>query len=160
MTKFLRVNPSGINSYVARSGFDSVFEQIEKDFFNFWKNDPFTNVTKKASYPKVDVWEENDKVIIEATVSGLERDDITVEYNGEEELLTISAKTSNKKEDEDRDWRHREIHRSSFTRSFHVDDETFLVDKIDGKVDKGVLRIEIPKREVKEKKETKKINIQ
>lgn len=124
---------------------DHVWDSLFNEFFNNVSRTPFVKQAQKANYPRVDILDTREAAIIDATVPGLEKEDISIKY--EEGLLTISAeKQSGAPEGA---WMHKEIHRSSFSRSFSVDDKIYDVGKINADLKNGILSIIIPKQEEK-----------
>ena len=121
---------------------DSVFDNLFNDFFNTVSRTPFNSVNHKSNYPRVDVRETRDTVNLDATVPGLRKEDVSIDY--EDGYLKISAE---KQADGADDFVHREIHRSAFSRWFSVDEEIYQVNKIDAKLNDGILSITIPKKE-------------
>ena len=121
---------------------DSVFDNLFNDFFNTVSRSPFTARHQKSNYPRVDIRETREAVILDATVPGLRKEDVTIDY--EAGHLKISA---DKQVDSPHDFVHREIHRSAFSRYFSVDEEVYDVKKIDASLTDGILSITIPKKE-------------
>ena len=81
---------------------------------------------------------------------------VSVEY--EDGMLTIAGDKKTEIEDPDVKYVYKELKRSSFKRSFKVDDATLNVNKISAKFDNGILNVVIPKKEVIETK-AKKVKI-
>ena len=133
---------------------DSVFDNLFNDFFNTVSRSPFTARHQKSNYPRVDISETRDTVTIEATVPGLRKEDITIDYEGGH--LKISA---DKQVDSPHDFVHREIHRSAFSRYFSVDEEVYDVGKIDASLTDGIISITIPKKEKAVKPLPRKIEV-
>lgn len=121
---------------------DSVFDNLFNDFFNTVSRSPFTARHQKSNYPRVDIRETREAVTLDATVPGLRKEDVTIDY--EAGHLNISA---DKQVDSPHDFVHREIHRSAFSRYFSVDEEVYDVKKIDASLTDGILSITIPKKE-------------
>ena len=121
---------------------DSVFDNLFNDFFNTVSRSPFTARHQKSNYPRVDIRETREAVTLDATVPGLRKEDVTIDYAAGQ--LKISA---DKQADSPHDFVHREIHRSAFTRYFSVDEEVYDVGKIDAGLTDGILSITIPKKE-------------
>ena len=88
--------------------------------------------------PKVDVVDTGTHIEVEAAVPGLSKDDVNVEYT--DGILTISGEKINKVED-NKNYIHRELKRSSFRRSFNVDSSLLDVDKINAEFKDGILKI-------------------
>jgi len=121
---------------------DSIFDNLFNDFFNTVSRTPFNSVTHKSNYPRVDIRETREAVTLDATVPGLRKEDVSIDY--EDGHLKISA---DKQINDTDDYIHREIHRSAFSRWFSVDEEVYDVGKIDASLDEGILSISIPKKE-------------
>lgn len=121
---------------------DSVFDNLFNDFFNTVSRSPFTARHQKSNYPRVDIRETREAVTLDATVPGLRKEDVTIDY--EAGHLNISA---DKQVDSPHDFVHREIHRSAFSRYFSVDEEVYDVKNIDASLTDGILSITIPKKE-------------
>jgi len=109
----------------------------------------------KSSYPRVDVIDYTDKVVITAEVAGLAKEDVDITYK--EGILTISGQ---KREDTSNGgtviWK--ELKHSSFKRAFQLADN-LLGDKATAKFTNGILDITVPKAQPKPEVYTK-INIE
>lgn len=147
------------NSLILRNGdlatrFDSVWDQLDRDFakvFN-WNG----KTVKDHGYPRVDVSETDDHVLIEATVPGLTDEEVEVSYsNG---VLAISGESE--KRSEDSKYHIKELKRSRFTRSFTVPENAFDTDGITAHVDNGLLSVKVPKhKEVPKRHSVQKIKV-
>jgi HSP20 family protein len=106
-------------------------------------------------FPPVNIVEKNDAYQIELAAPGMEKADFVVKLDGK--LLTISSEKKTEKNAENEKMIRKEFSYRSFKRSFTVDE------KIDGtnitaKYENGILKLELPKKEVKN--EAKDITIQ
>ena len=63
--------------------FDSLFDDLLASHFPKLNSDLGGNFFAKGSYPRVDVIEKPDKLVLEAEIHGLTKEDITVELEGE-----------------------------------------------------------------------------
>ena len=134
---------------------DNVFDNLFNDFFNTVSRTPFTAVEQRSNYPRVDIRETRESVTVDATVPGLQKEDVSIDY--EDGHLKISAeKQANNLAD---DFVHREIHRSAFSRWFSVDEDTYDVGRIDASLNNGILSITIPKKEEAVKPLPRKIEV-
>lgn len=125
-----------------------------KVFDDIWGNWPFRPslfedlVTEErftpVNFPRIDVKESGDKLIVIAEIPGMKRDDIQVTVH--DGTLTISGERSKESEEKHEGYLRREISRGSFKRSFVLPD-TVDVEKIDAKYEDGILNIEFPKVE-------------
>jgi HSP20 family protein len=135
------------------SNFDDLFNKVLETSFPEIVSDFGVNLTKH-SYPKVDVIDNQNNIEIIAEIPGYGKEDINIEY--ENGSLTISGASRNEKEDGSITYLYRELKRSSFSRSFGVDENTLNVKEISAKFENGILNIEIPKiiKEEASKKQT------
>ena len=133
---------------------DSVFDNLFNDFFNSVSRTPFNTVSQKSNYPRVDIRETREAVTLDATVPGLNKEDVSIDF--EDGYLKLSADRQDANAD---DFIHREIHRSSFSRWFSVDEETYDIEKINASLDNGILSITIPKKEEAVKPLARKIEV-
>ena len=146
--------PTILRSAVPFRQIDSVFDNLFNDFFNTVSRTPFTAVEQRSNYPRVDIRETRDAVTLDATVPGLVKEDVSIDY--EDGHLKVSAEKQSGASD---DFVHREIHRSAFSRWFSIDEETYEVGKIDASLNNGILSITIPKREAAVKPLPRKIEV-
>jgi HSP20 family protein len=98
----------------------------------------------KPDYP-YDMYEEDDKIIIEIPVVGLDKKDIKIEIK--QNILRIS---SDQKKEKETNYFVKKIAKRNFDISWKIS-EHYNLNEITAKVDKGILMVEIPKY-----KETKK----
>jgi HSP20 family protein len=163
MKKFgYKSNGTGLDKHVPNlrdeflTPFDSIFDKVVNQAFPNFGQEFGVNFFGNSSYPRVNVADTKNDVRIEAEIAGLSRDDVSVEY--EDGLLIISGEKKTEIEDPEVKYVYKELKRSSFKRSFKVDDATLEVDKISAKFDNGILNVTIPKKEVIETK-AKKVKI-
>ena len=132
--------------------FDTMFDKIvQNQFPNFQKE--FGISFKHGAFPKVDVVDYDDCVVIVAEMPSMEKELLNIDV--EDGVLTMSG-DKHQLEDDDARYIVRELKHSSFKRSFELGDN--LSSDISAKFENGVLRIEIPKRE-KEESTKRSINI-
>jgi HSP20 family protein len=100
----------------------------------------------------VDVAEEDDKLIVRASLPGIDPDDLHVTI--EDNVLTIRAETKGEEEREEGRYLVRERRSGSLHRSLLLP-ETVDGDKAEPTYENGVLTITLPKAETKKAKELK-----
>jgi len=113
---------------------------------------------EKGSYPKVNIIDFSEKIVIEAEVPGLDKSDVNVEV--ESNVLTILGnKAVNVERDSNQTgtYLRRELKRSSFRRSFTLGDN-ISKDTIDAKFENGILLVTLHKIKPN-KPEVKKITV-
>ena len=149
----LNMVPYRSNRNVAPRGF---FDDFTSDFFKPLL-DGFGMIRPDQAM-KVDVKDEGDRYTLEADMPGISKDNLKVEVaNG---TLTISADYDEKKEEkgEDDKYVYRERRCGSMRRSFNVDG--IREDDITAEFKDGVLKLTLPKQEVKAIPEARAIEIQ
>ena len=149
----LNMVPYRSNRNVAPRGF---FDDFTSDFFKPLL-DGFGMIRPDQAM-KVDVKDEGDRYTLEADMPGVSKDNLKVEVaNG---TLTISADYDEKKEEkwEDDKYVYRERRCGSMRRSFNV--EGIREDDITAEFKDGVLKLTLPKQEVKAIPEARAIEIQ
>jgi len=150
----LKSTATGLNKHVPNlrdeflTPFDSLFDKMVNHAFPNFGEEFGVNFFGNSSYPRVNVADLKNEVLIEAEIAGLDKDDVSVEY--EDGMLTISGDKKTDIENQEVRYVYKELKRSSFKRSFRVDETTLNVDKISAKFDNGILNVIIPKKEILE----------
>ena len=141
MTKVF-VNPNNLNRDEFLTPFDAIFDQLmNKQFPNFQEE---VGVSfNKGAYPKVNVYEHDDKISIVAEIPGLDKKNVSVDV--EDQILTISG-DKHGFDTEGGKCITRELKQSSFKRSFNLG-EHLNGDDISAIFKDGMLEILIPKKE-------------
>ena len=147
MTKVFRVNPAHLNRDEFITPFDKVFDELMNKTFPTFKEDVGVSFNKGA-YPKVNVYEYDDKIGIVAEIPGLDKSNVSVDV--EEDVLIISGDKHGFDTDGGKCIT-RELKQSAFTRSFNLGE--YLDGKnISAKFKDGMLSISIPKKEPEQPK--------
>ncbi len=132
--------------------FDSMFETNFPEVAQSVASYPFSN----TAYPKVNVYEYDDKVGVVAEIPGIDKKNLSVDV--EDDVLTIKGSKHGFDEDTSATVIRRELKHSAFERKFTLGD-SLDGDKIKANFKDGILSIEIPKmEEVKPKKSFVKIS--
>ena len=135
--------------------FDKIFDQMLDTQFPEVVRQVGVKPYQGSAYPKVNVYEYDDKVGIVAEIPGLDKKQLNVEV--EDGVLTISGDKHGVWEEEGAKVIRRELKASSFKRSFELG-ELLDGNSINANFKDGVLSIEIPKTTPeKPKKHTVKI---
>jgi len=141
MTRLI-VNPQHLNRDEFLTPFDKIFDQMMSKQFPAFQEEVGVSFNK-GSYPKVNVYEYDDKIGIVAEIPGLDKKNVTVEV--EQNLLTISGDKHGFEGDSAKCIT-RELKHSSFKRSFNLGDHLDGED-ISASFKDGMLSISIPKKE-------------
>lgn len=141
--KIVKFNPDPV--------FPTIFNRFLNDDF-----DGFFNLGNRGQMPATNVVENDNEFEIEIASPGMEKDDfkISVENN----LLSISSERENKKEEKEKNYTRREFSYGAFCRSFTLP-KSVNVDAIKASYEKGVLKINLPKKEEDKTKLSKEIKI-
>jgi HSP20 family protein len=128
---------------------------------NFFDNDKFlTNSWFEREFnqslPALNVKEATNEFSIELAAPGFKKSDFKITC--EEGLLTISAEKQEEKNEQKKRFTRKEFSYESFTRSLQLP-ENSLPDKIDAKYEDGILKLNLPKKEITAPKEKKEIKI-
>ena len=147
MTKVFRVNPRNLNRDEFLTPFDKVFDELMTKTFPAFHEETGVSFNKGA-YPKVNVYEHDDKISIVAEIPGLDKKNVSVEV--EDQVLTISG-DKHGFDDSGGKCITRELKQSAFTRSFNLGE--YLDGKnVSAKFKDGMLSISIPKKEPEQPK--------
>jgi len=101
-------------------------------------------MTRGSWAPSVDIFEDKDRLILEAELPGMNREDF--EISVENNVITLSGERKFEKKTEGDNYHRVERSYGSFTRSFTLP-QTVTADGATADFDNGVLRVSLPKRE-------------
>lgn len=122
--------------------FDKIFDKMMVQQFPEFTKEVGIDFFYAGSYPKVDAMEFLDRVVIEAEIPGLKKEDLSIKV--ENDILTISGNKRDTVEDKTGKYIVRELKRSSFKRSFKLQ-ENIDRKSIDAKFEHGMLLITLKK---------------
>ena len=146
MTKIF-VKPTHLNRDEFLTPFDKIFDELMSKSFPTFKEDVGVSFNQGA-YPKVNIYEYDDKIGIVAEIPGLDKKNVSVEV--EEDVLIISGDKHGFDSDGGKCIT-RELKQSAFTRSFNLGE--YLDGKnVSAKFKDGMLSISIPKKEPEQPK--------
>lgn len=131
------------------SGFlPSFLSGLDEEIFNKRQATKFSKVA-------VNIIERDEDYLVEMAVPGINKENIHIELDGNK--LSIRGESSESKEVNEENYTHREFSYGEFTRSFTLPKDVD-VQNIEADYKDGVLKITVPKPEVK-KKVVKKIEV-
>ena len=145
MTKFVinhKVPVIGRDEFL--TPFDRMFDQIINTQFPEIEKQVGVKPYQGTAYPKVNVYEYDDKVGVIAEIPGLDKKDLSIEV--EEGVLTIAGNKHGLFDDTGAKVIRRELKQSSFKRQFELG-ELLDGDKVKASFKDGLLSVEIPKIE-------------
>ena len=148
MTRIL-VKPTHLNRDEFLTPFDKIFDELMNKQFPTFQEEVGVSFNQGA-YPKVNVYEYDDKIGIVAEIPGLDKKNVSVEV--EEGVLTISG---DKHGFDTRGGKciTRELKQSAFKRSFNLG-EHLNGNDVSATFKDGMLSISIPKKEPEQPKKT------
>ena len=145
MTKVIVRNPFPVidrDSFL--TPFDKMFDQIVESSFPDVTKSVGVKPFQGTAYPKVNVYEYDDKVGIIAEIPGLDKKDLKIEV--EDGILIISGDKHGLFDDEGAKVLRRELKGSSFKRQFELG-EQLDGEKVKASFKDGLLSVDIPKVE-------------
>lgn len=119
--------------------------------------DTFDNIEKSLSnfIPAIDVYEDKESVVVEATLAGIKPEDVSIGVN--DDVLTIEGRRQSTSEIDEKNYYRKEVRTGSFHRSVLLP-VSVQSDRAEANFENGLLRIVLPKEE-KAKSKNIKINI-
>ena len=138
--KVVKVKPGHFNRDEFLTPFDRIFDSLMDQTFPTFKEEVGVSFNQGA-YPKVNIYEYDDKIGIVAEIPGLDKKNVTVDV--EDGVLTISGDKHGFDTDGGKCIT-RELKQSSFKRSFTLG-EHLSGDDISAKFKDGMLSISVPK---------------
>jgi HSP20 family protein len=130
------------------------FQSLVDTFFG--RDFPGSSFENYGSVPAVNVKETENNFALEVAVPGMSKENFDVHVDNN--VMTISGKKEEKKEDKNDKWNRREFSYTSFERSFQLPDVADA-EKIEAHYQDGILNITVPKKEMTKVKASKTISI-
>ncbi|MGA7828038.1 MAG: Hsp20/alpha crystallin family protein [Geobacteraceae bacterium] len=120
-------------------------EQMNRLLDLAWNREPGEELREGVWQPLVDIFENDDAVVIRAELPGVEQDDIEVKIEG----ATLAIRGERKQDSAVRQENYHRIERyyGPFQRSFLLP-QTIDQEKVQAACDKGVLTITLPKKQL------------
>ena len=138
-------------SFPMQKMFDSFFDDFWNSFFNSKNEFKKDFNLKSCDYPKIDIFSENNKMLLKAAVPGVDPNDVKVEIT-QDGLLKISGKSSQENRSESSNYFSKELRMSQFSRTVQL--PKYLVnEEPTAEIKNGMLTLSwnIPNPEEKEK---------
>ena len=130
---------------VLQNRMNSLFSE---PFFRCGREDDELNMG--AWYPAVDMFDNDDKIVIKAELPGMKKNDFSVDVKNR--VLTLSGQRKYDNEIKEENYYRRERACGNFKRVFHLPEDVDA-DNIKAEFKDGVLKVEIPKPEAKKPKQ-------
>jgi len=116
---------------------------LDRVFENFFNDSVFPSFFSNSGMMKVDIRDAGDKFILETELPGVNKDNINIDI--EDGRLSIAVNQQEQNEDKQENYVRRERRCTSMQRSFALDN--IDADKINAKLENGLLTLELPKLE-------------
>ena len=94
--------------------------------------------------PSVDIYQDQDKLTVKATLPGLKSEDVSIDIS--DGVLTIKGEAKSEEEVKEEDYLYKERRYGSFCRGFNLP-SGIQPDKADATMEDGILTLNIPKAE-------------
>lgn len=133
---------------------DEISSILNRHFDNLYPDYGFDEMSENLTIP-VEVRDKKDEYDVRAELPGVKKEDLDIEIN--DNYLTISATKSEEKNEEEKTYKKSEFSYGEFSRTLYLPQDVDT-DKIDAKLEHGVLKLVIPKLN-KEDKSIKKITV-
>ena len=122
-------------------------DQELNDFFdtdNYFRF-PQVHAEHSSTLPKVNVLEKDKAFYLDAEIPGLTSNDVSVEF--QDDILTLKGTQNQNSPSDSSNYRIREFNQKSFARSFRLSDQIDSAKAV-ARMDQGILKITLPKKEV------------
>jgi HSP20 family protein len=145
-TSFIKENIMNLVTFNPEQTLDSFFDTDR--FFGF----PKANLDNPIALPKVNVVEKDEAFYLEAETPGMTDKDISVEFN--DGVLILKGHREQASTTEETDYNIQEFTSQSFERSFRISNKVNS-ETVSARIDKGILKVTLPKKEQAKPKKIK-----
>ena len=111
------------------------------NYFGF----PQVQAEHSSTLPKVNVVEKDKAFYLDAEIPGLTSNDVSVEF--QDDILTLKGTQKQNSPSDSSNYRIREFNQQSFARSFRLSNQIDSAKAV-ARMDQGILKITLPKKEV------------
>lgn len=116
------------------------------DLFNLWNDldkDMFSG-SMSVNACKTDIRDAGDKYVMESELPGFEKEDISLDINGDYLIISAERKFESEQKDDNNKYIRRERRFGSYKRSFDISDVD--AEAITAQYKNGILSLELPKK--------------
>jgi HSP20 family protein len=125
-------------------------DEMNQLFDNFWHGGLLPDAFTGRGFPRVEMTETDDTVVIRAELPGMEPKDIDLSISGD--VLTLKGERKEEKEEKEKESYYKEVRYGSFSRTIRLP-ESVDTEKVKTDYEKGVLKVTLEKKpETKAKK--------
>jgi len=129
---------------------DRLLEDFRSAFDDLFWNPPGGQLIRQMGlprYPPMNIEDTGKEYILTMETPGIKKEDVSIEVS--DTTLEVSAETKSEEEKRDKNYLRRERSVSKFYRCMDLPEE-IKTDEIDAKLERGILKITLPKKEPKE----------
>ena len=119
-------------------------DEVNRLFSSAIRSENGENMTTGNWFPKVDIWEDNDRLVLEAELPGMKAEDFELSF--ENNTLTLKGERNFESKTDKGNYHRVERSYGSFTRSFTLP-PTVTAEGAKAEFDNGILHLTLPKRE-------------
>ena len=130
--------------------YDADFTKMNKYFNTLIESHLSSAALKNFNYPRTDIKDTKDKIILKFDLAGVEKENIKLSINADK-ILTLEGEKKESKEDKSKDFVKKEIFYGSFKKIIQLP-ENINEDKLQTKFKNGILTVTVPKTEVNKPK--------
>ena len=148
------------NDFPSRQSVFDIHQQLLNNFFNEFSGNRKRFIHSNTSYPKLDIFEDENYFCLNFAVPGIEEKDLDIEIVKESKLLTIKGNSTYVSEN-DYFYHIKELKQSSFTRTIQLP-EYIEIEPDVSSLENGILKLAFKKiltQELEPKETVKKISI-
>lgn len=142
------------------SDMDRLFDDFRSNFDDlFWPYSQQGRIgfsTPQLRTPPMDIADKGDHYELRLEMPGIPKENVDIQVTPT--TIEIKAKCDETKEEEEKQWFHRECRGMSFYRSLELPEE-LKTDKVNAELKHGVLHLKLPKMEPKPEYKAKKVEI-
>lgn len=120
-------------------------DDVWEDFFGRGRSLVNKNWRIGTSMPAVNIKEMDDKYSIELALPGMQKEDFKIEVK--DRVLGISCEKEDSSDEKDKHYTRREFSYRSFERYFDLPDTIADLGRIEATYNKGILTVQLPKKE-------------
>ena len=141
----IRWTPRGRNLSSTRDEFESLFEDFFRGF-SLPVTGRFSHPAYGRFYPRVDIINSDNEVLVKAEVPGLSKDDLDISISND--VITIKGERKSEEESENECYYCKESTYGSFERQIQLP-ENVASDEAKASLENGILTLTLPKSEPK-----------
>ncbi|HIP15071.1 MAG TPA: Hsp20/alpha crystallin family protein [Sulfurimonas autotrophica] len=134
----------------AISLYDADFARMNQYFNSLIESHLNSSVLNNFSYPRTDIKDEKDKIVLQFDLAGVDKKNITLSID-ENKILTLAGEKRESQEEKSKNYVKKEIFYGKFKKVIQLP-ENIDENRLQTKFENGILTLTIPKTEVKKPK--------